>query len=226
MTGRQYFGQKGQDQWIVEEVFPGKRNGWFLDLAATDGQTLSNTLVLEREFGWSGLAIEPNPASFELLQQKRTCHTCSSCIDADFGTVEFLPNRELGGIISDDTDNALAIRPSLIKEWRESGKTLTVPTMPLAHVLDQYNAPAVIDFFSFDVEGAETRILRNFPFTRYRFMAMCIERPTLELNALLFHHGYAFVRNRQFDSFYVHESLPSIGILARDKFEQVPKKDW
>ena len=57
-------------------------------------------------------------------------------------------------------------------------------TYPLATILKKYNAPGVIDYFSFDVEGAETRILRSFPFDEYTFLSLTtIERPTPELNA-------------------------------------------
>lgn len=82
----------------------------------------------------------------------------------------------------------------------------------------------MIDFFSFDVEGAETRILRNFPFDRWRFLALCIERPTPELNSLLFRNGYLSVRNSRYDTFYVHESLPASATIRRDPFEQIPAK--
>lgn len=221
-----YYGQKRQDQWVVEEVFPGKREGWFLDLAAATGVRNSNTVVLERELGWTGLAIEPNPVTFDALRKARTCQVCHTCIDADFGVVDFLPNKGVGGIVADDTDNSPALRAALIDEWRRDGRVLRLPTAPLATVLDTYGAPAVIDFFSFDVEGAETRILRTFPFDRYRFMAACIERPTPELNELLFANGYVFVKNHMFDSFYVHETLPNLDTLRCEPFEQVPRKDW
>jgi hypothetical protein len=221
-----YHSQKGQDRWVIEEVFAGKQNGWFLDLAAYDGETMSNTLTLERDLGWTGLAIEAAPEYYALLKERRTCQTCDSCIDGGFRTVEFVPNRELGGIIAKNTDNNPQIRRDEIREWRSAGKTLTLQTVPLAHVLREYRAPAVIDFFSFDVEGAETRILRNFPFDRWRFLSLCIERPTPELNELLFRNGYLFVRNAKFDTFYVHETLPDLSRVKREPFEQVPAKDW
>jgi len=219
-----YFGQKLQDKWIVEEVFPGKRNGYFLDLAAAWGELNNNTVILERELDWGGLAIEPNPEAFDSLRRIRKCQVCNACIDGDFGVVEFLPNRGLGGIVAEDVDNSPSTRPQLIAEWREAGKTIMLPTAPLAAVLAAYKAPAVIDYFSFDVEGAETRILRNFPFSRYRFMAATIERPTPELNQMLFARGYVFIRNHMFDSFYVHESLPNLNHLKREPFEQVEPK--
>lgn len=221
-----YHGQKLQDQWIIEEVFPGKRDGWFLDLAASGGVMGNNTVVLERALGWNGLAIEPNPASFDALRQVRTCQVAQLCIDADHGTVEFLANGGLGGIVDDDTDNTPLLRADLIERWRADGRTMSLQAEPLASVLDRYGAPNVIDYFSFDVEGAETRILRTFPFNRYCFLSATIERPTPELNDCLFANGYLFVRNNQFDSYYVHETLPGLDRVAREPFEQVPLKDW
>jgi FkbM family methyltransferase len=223
---REYHGQKGQDRWIVEEVFPGKRAGFFVDLAATDGVKFSNTYVLEKRFGWTGIAIEPNPDTFPLLQQNRACICVNACIDGDFGRIEFLPNAGHGGIVAEDTDNSPAIRDDEIKKWREAEKMLTLEAIPLVEVLHRYEAPDVIDFLSLDVEGAETRILRTFPFDKYRFLAMCIERPTPELNALLFRRGYLFVRNVNFDTFYVHQSIFGSTNLKLEPFEQISPKDW
>ena len=58
-------------------------------------------------------------------------------------------------------------------------------TKTLEKILDENNAPEVIDYFSLDVEGAETEILRNFNFNKYTFLCLTVERPTPELNNLL-----------------------------------------
>ncbi|KAB7507993.1 hypothetical protein Anas_00609, partial [Armadillidium nasatum] len=42
-------------------------NGTFIEAGAYDGETFSNTLNLEKELGWSGLLIEPNPLEYQLL---------------------------------------------------------------------------------------------------------------------------------------------------------------
>ncbi len=217
-----FVSQKGQDRWLIEEVLGPLRGGYFLDLAAHDGVELSNTLVLERELGWSGLAIEANPTSFAKLQQNRNCICVEACIDESPGEVSFIPTAELGGIISTDTDNSPLIRPELLREWEDH--VLRMRTRTLQDVLDEVKAPALIDYFSFDVEGAETRILRRFPFGKYRFRALTIERPSAELNQLLFSNGYVFVRNQQFDTFYVDGSMADR--VPRTAFEQAPPKTW
>ncbi len=221
-----FVGQKGQDRWVLEEALPGRRGGFFLDLAATDGITINNTVLMERDLEWTGIAIEPNRDYFTALLRNRNCICLQACIDGTPGTIKFLPNGELGGIVDDDTDNSCLIRPVLLEQWEEARKLQTLQTRTLIDVLAEANAPAIIDYFSFDVEGAETRILRSFPFDRYTFLAVTIERPTPELNALMFRNGYLFVKNASFDSFYVHCTAPTASTIYKEPFEQVPPKDW
>jgi hypothetical protein len=53
-----YRSHQGQDQWVIERVFSGKRGGWFIDSGAgPDGIRGSNSYVLETEFGWRGLLV-------------------------------------------------------------------------------------------------------------------------------------------------------------------------
>ena len=56
-----FIGQKGQDQWIIDDVFHQKKGGYFIDLAATDGVSINNTWLLETKLEWNGMCIEPNP---------------------------------------------------------------------------------------------------------------------------------------------------------------------
>ncbi len=221
-----YVGQKTQDKWIIEDVFHFRRNGTFLDLAATDGVSLNNTVLLERQLGWNGIAIEANPQYFENLKNNRQCKCIQACIDEVSRAVRFLPNGDLGGVIDNDTDNNPALRSTVIGQWEAEHKILFMQSKPLANILRECDAPRVIDYFSFDVEGCETRILRHFPFDCYTFLALTIERPTPELNKKLFENGYMFVKNVSYDSFYIHSTLPNKNELTFEPFEQIPPKDW
>ena len=44
--------------------------GTFLEAGALDGEYLSNTLYLERQLGWTGLLVEPDPFSFKKMVAK------------------------------------------------------------------------------------------------------------------------------------------------------------
>jgi hypothetical protein len=52
--------QAGQDL-MVSGLLRQVRSGFFIDLAANDATSLSNTYKLETDFDWTGLCFEPNP---------------------------------------------------------------------------------------------------------------------------------------------------------------------
>ena len=69
--------QKGQVEFLINSVLDYensglKRNGYFIDLAAADGITGSNTFFLERYLGWDGLLFEPNPNFKSIIEANRT----------------------------------------------------------------------------------------------------------------------------------------------------------
>jgi hypothetical protein len=63
----------GQDQFLFENFFRGKRNGVFVDAGANDGEQFNNTLFFERFLDWSGLCVEPEAGAFAQLVARRKC---------------------------------------------------------------------------------------------------------------------------------------------------------
>ncbi|TVM15205.1 FkbM family methyltransferase [Oceanidesulfovibrio indonesiensis] len=218
-----YKSQKRQDRWVLEEVLPGKIGGFFLDLAAADGVTHSNTYVLEKQFRWSGICIEPNPDFFKALKAERNCICNNSVVSDKIEFVKFrVDNGQLGGIVSEDTDNSYRIRGDQLAK----ADIISLKTDTLANILQKNNAPETIDYFSLDVEGAEERIISSFDFSKYRFLCITVERPTPKVNSILFDNGYVFVKNYCFDSFYVHPEIAKTSNIHCEQFEQIPPKDW
>lgn len=216
-------GGKGQDKWLIFKVLPFKKNGFFLDLAATNGITNNNTYVLEKFFGWKGICVEPNPKFYQQLKKNRSSSIDCAVVSDKIETVEFrIDNGGNGGIIAEDTDNNLRTRSDeLIRAEVISRQTIT-----LTELLDRYNAPSVIDYFSLDVEGAEERVINGLDFEKYSFNSLTVERPTPTVNDILFSKGYLFVKNKRFDSFYVHESLKNNKRINCQQFEQIPPKEY
>jgi len=60
------FGQFNQSA-VVDAFLRGKRDGFFVEAGAWDGEYLSNSLFFERERNWTGLLVEPNRAAFGKL---------------------------------------------------------------------------------------------------------------------------------------------------------------
>lgn len=85
-----FYSKSGQDRYIFENFFKGKKNGVFVDIGASDGVTDNNTFFLEKELSWSGVCLEPQPKTFQLLKQMRTCEVVNACIAANEGVVEYI----------------------------------------------------------------------------------------------------------------------------------------
>ena len=195
---RMHLSQVGQDYWVYGEVFNEKRRGFFVDVGAHDGVNLSNTYLLESRYDWKGICIEAHPQTFRVLQENRRAACVNACIDCVEETVLFADRGLLGGIVSADCDN----------RFPADGETFELSTTTLARVLDDLHAPEIIDYLSMDIEGAEERALSGFPFDRYCFTCMTIERPSTVVRDLLRAHGYILVKEFPgLDCFYVHQSF-------------------
>ena len=215
--------QKKQDRWVIFNILPLKRGGFFVDLAAANGITHNNSYALEKLFNWSGICIEPNPVFYEMLKKNRKCMVDDSVVNDKSEDVDFrIDNGQLGGIIAEDTDN----NPSVRGEELPNANIISRRTVQLESVLDHYKAPEVIDYLSLDVEGSEERVLRKFDFSKYTFLCITIERPTPKLNEILLNNGYLFVKVYQNDTFYIHSSLQKKRKIQCDPFQQVPPKEW
>ena len=213
--------QKKQDLWVIFKVMPFKFNGFFLELAAFDGITHSNTYVLEKMFNWKGICVEPNPAIFEKLKINRKCIINNSVVSDVCKPVFFrTDNGVLAGIVSDETDNNYTNRGEELKK----ADIIKLKTTNLTDLLDELNAPKIVDYFSLDVEGSEEAIIRGLDFKKYKFGCLTIERPTPLVNEILFENDYLFVKNYKNDSFYVHKNNSKN--LKLQKFEQIPSKNW
>ena len=204
-----FYSHQGQDRWVIERVFPGKRDGWFIDAGAgPDGIKGSNTYALETLLGWKGLLVEPHPACFPRVRQNRRVAVEQACLTDRAGDLEFFLHDmpELSTTAQDLSEpNAEAANYG-----RKDYQKVTVPGVPLWELLRRHNAPPVIEFMSLDVEGNEWVALENFPFHEFRILAMSIERGAksyARLKAKLLGEGYRLAHVAGPDDFYVHSSV-------------------
>jgi FkbM family methyltransferase len=205
-----YYSQIGQDKW-VHSVLGNKTDGFFIELGACDGLYLSNTLFFERTLGWDGLCIEPNDKYFEALRHNRSCHLSNKLISGVANEeVEFSICGAASGIVDDN-----------IGPFTSKTETIKKTTTTLANVLDEINAPNVIDYLSLDVEGHEYSILSTFPFDKYKFRCLTVEHnaphvgPAQQnmIRDILEKNGYKYVKGNDdvhnwghgpIDDFYVY----------------------
>lgn len=173
-----YFSQCGQDKWIVEKIFFGKRLGVFVDIGANDGVSLSNTLYLERNLDWTGLAVEPIPHIYEKLKRNRLCHTVQGCVGPRNGKELFRIisgySEMLSGLISEyDLKHLERIEMELAKHGG-TYQELEVWCYNFNDLLENYNLHHV-DYLSIDAEGAEYSILKGIDFNRFKISLIGVE---------------------------------------------------
>ena len=208
--GLETFAYQGQDLFVLE-MLRGLRGGFFLDSGASNGRRGSNTWLLERSFGWSGVCVEPNDGSFRQLLLNRRCICLNCCLYDRDGPVEFLEAAGvLGGITAEyDPGHLRYTQRMLGGRWPDGAPPPTVSkdAQTLRKVLARTGAPWLIDYWSLDTEGSELALLRSFPFDAYRFRVLTVEHnnsPAREaIRAFLEPKGYARVRDLGIDDGYV-----------------------
>lgn len=202
--------QYQQDETVID-ILRGKIGGYFIDLAANDAAYLSNTLLLEQKYGWRGLCIEPNP-DYVTTFVGRKCQLLQAAAGAKDGQgVNFTYHEGWGGVVHKDFDNKQA-----------GERTVELRTVSLETIFRDMNVPSVIDYMSLDIEGAEEWVLSTFPWHRYTFCTLSIERPDESLIKLLEQKGYIYIcdHGNYEDKFFVHSSLPNLSEV-KQKYGQL-----
>ncbi len=163
-----------QDLWVLYEL-GAAHAGYFVEFGAASGSALSNSYILEHDFGWTGAIAEPNPVFHEHIARKRKCY--------------FSP-KEVHPISGARLSFQCAARPMFSRLVQpgsgttdeaelEVNETIDVETISLDDLLDVAGAPETIDYLTVDTEGSEFDILPAFDFTRRRIgrVANAVEIP-------------------------------------------------
>lgn len=196
--------QLGQDVLALSRVGIDKA-GFFVEFGATNGIDLSNTFLLEKEFGWQGILCEPARSWHEDLKRNRDCVIDIRCVYSSSGKFVAFSETAVGELstisrfMSSDANKVL----------RKASATYQVETVSLIDLLRTHDAPKYIDFLSIDTEGSEFEILNSFDFEQYSFGLICVEHNFTEnrvnLRKLLTLKGYSqiFPEFSAFDDWYV-----------------------
>ncbi|XP_013402279.1 uncharacterized protein LOC106167928 [Lingula anatina] len=149
-----HMSQVGQSK-AIDKLLKQRKNGFFVEAGAADGERLSNSLFFERFRNWTGVLVEANPWDFDKLTKK---HRKSNIINACLSPIphparmEFNYANRLGGI------SELGHK---FPDSRGKGKGL-VQCFPIHSILAALGVSHV-DYFSLDVEGVEEEVLQTFP---------------------------------------------------------------
>ena len=213
---------------MVDEVFGRDLaqgyKGFFIEAGAAAGVDASNTYLLEAQYGWTGLLVEPNARFFEQLRQRRRAHCARAVLSDADGLIEFIEAGYFGvapdHVRSMFEANGLDIYEHAFYQSDANGTPANrsmLPARTLRTLLAEIGSPTVIDYFSLDVEGGELSVLRGFPFETHKIRALTIETRYPHDGMMFDHahrqpcrdllesHGMRLVRTVHVDDFYLAE---------------------
>ena len=199
------YSQLFQDLFVLWNL--GEGPGYFVEFGATDGHLLSNTFLLERDFGWTGILVEPARYWHSKLAENRSAHIDHSCVSAVSGReVKFSESTDEPMYSSVDTERGQ-------RSFNSSTNTIeyNVDTISLSDLLDKYEAPKIIDYLSIDTEGTEWEILSNFDFLSRNVRVLTVEHNgepnRSKIAELLYGHGFRhlFSDLSAWDDWYVRD---------------------
>jgi len=205
--------QHKQDEFIIN-YFKGKRDGVFVDIGAHDGETLSNTYVLEKEFGWTGLCVEPMIHEYNKLIACRNCKAYNVAAYDSNGIEKFTmleydgyPDM-LSGIAK---DISFVHMGHILSEGSRMGakrKVINIQTRILNEMLDE-NKIYDIDFLSVDTEGSELKILKSIDFKKFKIKVVIYENGENEspIREFMKSKDFSFIRRLGIDDVFVNNKI-------------------
>lgn len=181
-----------------------RRDGFFVEFGATNGVELSNSWLMEKQFGWTGILAEPARVWHADLHANRSCIIETDCVwkvtgqKLEFAEVSAAELSTLASVSDGDGQNI-----------RRRSTRYEVTTVTLTDMLERNGAPREIDYLSIDTEGSEFDILQAHDFDRFRFKVITCEHNNTpnrkRIYDLLVSKGYRRVMEPQsrFDDWYV-----------------------
>jgi len=202
------YSQIGQDLEVLK-FYNFKENGFFIEIGASDGISLSNTYLLEKNFNWKWICVEVIPTRFELLCKNRPNSLC--CNNAVYNE----SNKQVTFDIANNADLLSGITSHIdryINEVNENKTQIIVNTISFNDLLEKFNAPLFIDYLSLDTEGSELEILKSVYLQKYTFGLIDVEHNYVEprrsqIRDLLISNGYEYIRENRWDDCYKHKSV-------------------
>jgi FkbM family methyltransferase len=167
-----FYSQHGED-FLLNEFFRGKAQGFFVEVGCIDGRRFSNSLAFE-EMGWKGICVEAHAGYIELLKRNRPNSIICHCAvgEKDEEDVVFYANAR--GSLS-------TLDKSLEDRWKRdfsryfSGfEEQRVNKMRLDSIFSRHGVKE-IDFLSIDIEGYEVQALKGMEFRDFRPRVIIVE---------------------------------------------------
>jgi FkbM family methyltransferase len=183
--------------------------GFFVEFGATNGLDLSNTYLLEKEYNWTGLLVEPGRYWLEELSNNRANLIDHRAVTGKTGEIRNFLEAKEGEYSTFEEYSTTGVH----QHTRDKSYSYKVTTVSLNDLLDAYQAPSHIQLISIDTEGSELEILQSFNFQKYKVELFFVEHNytdnRLKIDEILRSNGFLkfLPEVSQFDGWYIDEKI-------------------
>jgi FkbM family methyltransferase len=148
---------QNNEQDIILQYF-GSRKGFFLDIGANDGITLSNTYALQLQ-EWKGVLIEPSEEAFNRIKASNGVQKFNVAIGTEDGHCTF---HEMGNHLNaGDVSLLSTIKKTELKRWPGVEFKERMTEVWTYKTLLKHSPLKFFDFISIDAEGVDYEILEQ-----------------------------------------------------------------
>ena len=199
-----YYGQQHEDE-IIEKYFPEGYIGGCIDIGATDGVNINNTLHFE-QLGWYCMCIEPNPNFFNSLKNNRKNAVNLAVSDRNEDQVVFNIVSLNGS--NEEAISSLRIDERLLKDHSNFDvniKEIVCDVRTLDYCLDYFYTYQQIDFVSVDTEGTELDVLKGFDINKWQPKLFIIENNYEDKNIEEYMNKFGYIKDQRIsvNDFYI-----------------------
>lgn len=186
----------GEDR-LLESIYKPlvSYNGYYVDVGSNHPVFASNTYNFYRK-GWKGICIDPNPDLIKKYGYYRPRDIAVCALISD--TEEERPFYIVQNNVLSTTEEANLKDPDINGLHVEK---VTVKPRTLTSVLDEFQAPEMIDILSVDAEDHDFNVLKSLDFRRYSPRLIIVEDESFDIrnpennniNKFLSRNGYLLI---------------------------------
>lgn len=189
------------------EFFNSKKEGFYVEVGAYDGITLSNSYLFEK-IGWKGILVEAIPDIAKLAEKNRPLsiiEQCACVAPDEQGTIEF--EVLVGG---EGMSSRKIINKKIIDSTKSSLTKIQVPAKTLDNILEGNNVKE-IDFITIDVEGFELQVLKGFSIAKWKPLIVILESNSLfpddRILRFMFSNNYRYLQSTGVNVWFIYDKI-------------------
>lgn len=195
--GIKSYSQEGEDM-ILNRIFNGKSNGFYVDIGAHHPKRFSNTNFFYQR-GWSGINVEPNPDVLRIFNIERHRDINLQCgISTSVGKLKYFCFDDPALNTFDEVTAQSRIEETSYRLV----KIQEIPVYQLKDILIE-NLPSekTIDFLSIDVEGFDLFVLKSNDWDLFRPSYVLVEVLNATLEQAINSEIANFMKDQRYSTF-------------------------